>query len=338
MIVHLFPGQGDFALSPLISAVGTVPALRSALAEVFTEADRAGVEFGLTALGPRLLGRAPPSARALAAEPVGTTQLALYGVCLAIHRAMARSGAPPDRLIAVSFGEIPALVAAGCFTVADGARLACRLAQLLHSADGGLTLLRASEGQSDRLLQEVGHEDVVIACVNDPGERVLSGPIAELLDVELAAQARGMVAHRLRLPFLSHHPKLSAQAQAFASYARTLPTAPPRLPVHSAVAGSMHTADTDLPRALAACLTDPADFPPALRQAVGRATASEVALWEAGTGHALTDNARRTLPTVNARAPFTSPGSPATPGTRGFPWSAGLSSPQPRPRPSGGTT
>ncbi|MCX4744400.1 acyltransferase domain-containing protein [Kitasatospora sp. NBC_01287] len=298
--VHAFPGQGDFPLSPLPRALVAVPELRAAVAEVFRAADPAGAEFGVRPLGPWLLAPAPPSGAALAAEVPGTAQLALFGLCLAAHRALARCGLPADRLLAVSFGEIPALTAAGALAVPDGARLACRLGQLLHTAPGGLTVLRASAPRVRALLARCGAREVVVACVNDAGETVISGPPAALLDAERAAGAAGVEAARLRLPFRAHHPELREQAAAFEAFARALPWRPPRLPVHSAVAGRAYQTGSDLPRALADCLVRPAELPPVLRQAVGPGTL----VLETGTGRALSESIRRTVPGARIRAPI----------------------------------
>ncbi|WP_329571628.1 ACP S-malonyltransferase [Kitasatospora sp. NBC_01266] len=312
-IVHTFPGQGDFPLSPLARALATVPQLRAAVAEVFGAADPAGAQFGVRPLGPRLLGPAPPTGAQLAAEAPGTAQLALFGVCLAVHRTLGVRGLPADRLLAVSFGELPALTAAGALSVPDGARLSCRLGQLLHSADGGLTVLHASAPRVRALLARCGTREVVVACVNDPGETVVSGPSAALLGAERAARAAGIETARLRLPFRAHHPELHRQAAEFESYARSLPFAPLRLPVHSAVAGRAYTPASDLPRALANCLTRPADVPTVLRQAAGPGTL----VLETGTGQALSGSVRRVLPTAEVRAPVAESNFAGSPGPIG---------------------
>jgi [acyl-carrier-protein] S-malonyltransferase len=304
LTIHLFPGQGDFALTPLLRALAAVPVLCRAVAETFDAADPVGEEFGVRPIGPRLRGLRPPSAAELAAEAPGTVQLALFGVCLAVHRALTEVGLGAQRLIAVSFGEIPALTAAGAYRPADGARLACRLGQLLQArSEGGLTLLRASEQQTGALLDRAATRQVVIACVNDAAETVVSGPEAELLALEAAAGRAGIQAQRLRLPFLSHHPALQREADRFEAFARSLPVRPLALPVHSAVAGCGYTHDSDLPRALANCLIRPAQLPSVLRQAA-RGPARFI---ESGTGSALARSVGRTLPAALVQAPVADP-------------------------------
>ena len=308
-VVHLFPGQGDFSVSPLARAASAQPLVRSAVAEVFEEVDKAGAEYGLDALGPALLSSTPPTGRQLATAPVGTPQLALFGASVAVHRALWAAGLAPDRLVGVSFGEIAALTAAGVFGVADGARAACELARLLSSCEGGMTLLAAGEDAALSLIRRAQTPQVALACVNAPDETVLSGPLSDLSRAEALAEREGLATTRLRLPFLSHHPSLTDTAGAFAAAVRRLPAGEPRLAVHSAVQGRAYTAEDDLARGLADCLVRPARVPGVLRAA---ARPPFALLLEAGTGPALTRAAQRFLPPerVAAHAPLAEPDFP----------------------------
>ncbi|WP_146259089.1 acyltransferase domain-containing protein [Streptomyces tateyamensis] len=301
-VVHLFSGQGDFALTPLLRLLPRVPSLAAAVAEVFAQADRAAAEFGVAPLGPRLLGSSPPSAGALAGEPPGAVQLALFGVSLAVHRALEADGCRADRLVAVSFGEIPALTAAGCCSVADGARLAGRLGQLLTGHGGGMTLVGVGPAGTRALLDRAGPaaDTVVPACVNHRDETVLSGPLDALAAVERFAARKGVSVQRLRLPFMSHHPALAREAGAFAHYARRLRLVPPRRPVFSVVAGRLYGPDNDLPRALSACLVRSFTLPAVL----GAALPGGSLAVEAGTGRALANSVRLIDPRQRVCAPL----------------------------------
>ncbi|MEE1822640.1 acyltransferase domain-containing protein [Streptomyces sp. BE20] len=323
-VVHMFPGQGDFSLTPLLRILPRVPALARAVVEVFDEADTVAAEFGVTPIGPRLAGGRVLSAGVLAGEPPGTVQLALFGVSMAVHRAFEADGFRADRILAVSFGEIPALAAAGSCSIPDGARLACRLGQLLTGAGGGMTLLGAAEHRARRLMAEAGPGagSVVVACVNHAGETVLSGSPDGLAAVESSARRRGVVVHRLRLPFMSHHPALAREAGAFAHYARQLHLGPPQRPVYSAVAGRFHRRDTDLPRALSACLVRAFALP----EVIGPALVGASQVLEAGTGRTLTTSVRLAMPHVVALAPVFDGGWP-TAGTGGHAGDRGRPSP-----------
>ncbi|MBO8192203.1 acyltransferase domain-containing protein [Streptomyces oryzae] len=310
-VVHLFPGQGDFAVSPLIRAARTHAVVRAAATEVFAQIDEVSDAYGVPALGPALLGDTPPSGRELAAGPLGTTQVALFGASMAIHRALCAIGAAPRRIVAVSFGEIAALTAAGVFGLRDGTHIACRLSRFLSRCRGGMTMLAAGAGEAERLVAAAGVSRVAVACVNDPAETVLSGPVQELDQVEERAADLGVTAVRLRLPFSSHHPSLTEQAEGFAAAIRTLPAQPAHTPVHSAVHGGPYGRGDDVYAGLAACLTHPARLPGVL----GRAAAPGPALLlESGTGQALTRSAQRVLArhgsAVLARSPLAEPDFP----------------------------
>ncbi|MGI5346999.1 ACP S-malonyltransferase [Streptomyces sp. CA-250714] len=311
VVVHLFPGQGDFAVSPLVRAVRAHPVLRAAAAEVFAQVDEVSRTYGIPALGRALLGDTPPSGRELAAAPLGTPQVALFGASMAVHRALCAVGAAPQRMVAVSFGEIAALTAAGVFGVPDGTHIACRLARWLSRCRGGMTLLSAGAAEAERLITAAGTRRVAVACVNDPVETVLSGPAQELDRVEEYATDHGVDAVRLRLPFSSHHPSLTTQAKGFAAAIRTLPAHPAHTPVYSAVHGGPYGRGDDVYRGLAACLTHPARLP----EVLGRAAApGPTLLLEAGTGQALTRSAQRVLvqqqSTGAARSPLNDPDFP----------------------------
>lgn len=317
--VHLFPGQGDFSVSTLVASARTTPGLRKATHEVFEQVDTVTAERGLPRLGPWLLGPEPPSGRALASASTGTSQLALFGASMAVHRALSEAYGVPSAAVGVSFGELAALTAAGVFTVADGARAAHDLALALTFCPGALTALACPERSARELLEEAGvagtgtgAADVVVAVVNDERSVVVSGPVAALALVEKAAADRRVGAVRLRLPFSSHHPALGHAAREFATAVRAYPRSAARFPVHSAVAGRRYGPTDDLAARLADCLVRPASVPPVLRQVLAYRPG---VLFEAGTGSALASSARTVLaadldPAPAVHAPLAEPAFP----------------------------
>ncbi|MFJ8387753.1 ACP S-malonyltransferase [Streptomyces sp. NPDC094438] len=292
--IHLFPGQGDFPLSPLLRARGR---LRGITREVFEEVDLVSARHGLPLLAPWLLGSAPPSGRELARAPAGVAQLALFGASLAVHRALRESLGPPDAMVGVSFGEIAALTAAGAFDLTGGAEIAWELGRILTSTcPGGLTLLGCGESAAHDLLSHPAARDIAVACVNDEQETVVSGPVGQLRLMEKAAAEREIPAVRLRLPFSSHHPALRRQAGEFARVVRRHPVRPTNCVVLSAVARRRYAPGEDVPARLADCLVLPAHVPDAITLAAGHTLPGQtVRLFEAGTGSALSRNARRIL-------------------------------------------
>ncbi|MFE9017989.1 acyltransferase [Streptomyces sp. NPDC007808] len=299
-MVHLFPGQGDFPVAPLLRAATEHKGVRAAADEVFTAVDAVAAERGLRPPGPWLFGPEPPRGRDLARAEPGLLQLCLYGACLTAHRALVLRHGEPRAVLGVSFGEIPALAAAGVYDLGDGARIALDLAAVQSVCPGGLTLLACGEHAGQALIRAAGG-GAVVACVNHDAEIVVSGSPAHLAAVQEVAAAARVRAVRLPLPFAAHHPDLSAQAERFAAAVRRYPRHASRRPVHSAVAGRAYRADDDLALRLADCLIRPAHLPQAVRQV---AAARPAALYEAGTGGSLARSVRavlgRTAPQVHA--------------------------------------
>ncbi|WP_226599136.1 acyltransferase domain-containing protein [Streptomyces violascens] len=292
--MHLFPGQGDFRLTPLLRASGP---LRRAAREVLEEVDQVSARHGLPLLAPWLLGATPPSGRDLAKAPPGVMQLAQFGASLAVHRALCERFGTPDAVVGVSFGEIAALTAAGAFEPAEGAEIAWELGRILiGTCPGGLTLLGCGDRAACSLLSRAAAQDTAVACVNDDRETVVSGPVNQLQRVEKAAAGRGVEAVRLRLPFSSHHPALRRQSEEFTQAVRRHPARPTRCMVVSAVARRCYVPGEDLAARLADCLVLPAHVPDAVTLAAAHLLPGQaLRLYEAGTGSALSQNARRIL-------------------------------------------
>ncbi|MBB5866928.1 [acyl-carrier-protein] S-malonyltransferase [Allocatelliglobosispora scoriae] len=290
--VHLFPGQGDFAVSSLAAGLRRSDALRRTAVAVFDQVDQVATERELPELGPWLLSADPPSGRDLAAAPAGTPQLAMYGVAVLLHQALCNVRGVPRAVLGVSFGEIAAMTAAGILSISDGARIAHDLARILTACPGALTQLSCDEKTAEKLIAAADAWDVAVACVNDDRESIVSGSLAGLAAVELQAEKDGVDTARLRLPFAAHHPSFTPQAAEFARAVRSYPLGAARFPIYSAVAGRAYTSDDDLAAGLADCLIRPVRLPGVLHQI---ADLRPTALFEAGTGSALSRSARRVL-------------------------------------------
>ncbi|GAA2113291.1 hypothetical protein GCM10009759_56760 [Kitasatospora saccharophila] len=313
--VHMFPGQGDFPVQTLYLAAARDGALRRALHAVYEEIDAAlaaGPEAGPPpALVALLLGEHPPGGRELAQGPTGLQQLAHHGAALAWHRVLAERHGPPDALLAVSFGELAALTAAGAWTVGAGATAALQLARVLAGAPGALTLIGCGEERAAELAARAGAGRVAVGCVNSPRECVLGGPPEQLAAVEELAAARGLTAVRLRLPFGSHHPELADQRARFEALLRGgPPIGPPAVPLYSAVAGRRYTPADDLAARAADCLVRPAHLPRILALLAAH---GHTDYHEAGPGSALGRNAADCLRGTGARVAGTTTDETSTP-------------------------
>ncbi|MFI6519053.1 ACP S-malonyltransferase [Spirillospora sp. NPDC050679] len=310
----LFAGTGAAGAPDLAALSAAVPGAAPVVEQVVGTVQEAVRD------SPPLPGAAWPSLRAVlledpgsyreAARVPGLPQLAAYTASVAVERVLRAGGLRPGFAVGQSFGEIAAMVCAGVFTVADGARMAAELVGVLsrHGAGGGLGLLATGEAgalecirlaEADR---EAGR--VVVACLNAPQATVVSGPEEALERVLAAARGSGVRAVRLAVPYLSHHPAMAGADLEWYEMIRRFPQRPLRVPVYSPVRGRAYRDDDDLHRALADCIVKPVRLPETLQE-VRRAGATVFV--EGGAGDALCQCARLSVPGAPTVAPLPPP-------------------------------
>ncbi|MBO2440874.1 acyltransferase domain-containing protein [Actinomadura nitritigenes] len=288
----LFAGTGSAGVPDLPSLARSGPAAARAAADVL-DAVQEGLPDGWPSMRAILL-EDPAGYRAAARVP-GVAQLAGYASSVAVDRALRALGVQPGFAVGQSFGEIAAMVCAGVFAIADGARMAVSLVDVLarRGAGGGMALLEAGEDGARACIDDAAAPEVVVACLNAPSVTVVSGPDAPLEAVLRTARDSGVRAVRLAVPYLSHHPAMAGADDEWYAMIRAYPQRPLELVVHSPVRGRAYRDDDDLHRALADCIVKPVRLPEALR-AVHAAGATVFA--EAGSGNALCQCARLSVP------------------------------------------
>ncbi|MEU4825019.1 ACP S-malonyltransferase [Actinomadura citrea] len=297
----LFPGTGSAGVPDLPALARTGPGAARAVADVLD-----AVQEGLPPNGwPRLRSilMDDPGGYREAARTPGVAQLAGYAASVAVDRALRAHGVHPRFAVGQSFGEIAALVCAGAFSIADGARMGVSAVGVLarHGGGGGMGLLEAGEDRTRACIEAAGEPEVVVACLNAPQVTVVSGPDGPLDAVLDAARGEGVNAVRLAVPYLSHHPVMAGADEEWYAMIRGFPQRPLELTVHSPVRGRAYRDDDDLHRAMADCIVKPVRLPEALR-AVHAAGAT--VFTEAGAGNALCQCARLTLPDARTMAPL----------------------------------
>ncbi|MFC9974577.1 ACP S-malonyltransferase [Spirillospora sp. NPDC127200] len=318
----LFAGTGAAGAPDLAALSAAVPDAAPVVEQVVGTVQEAVRD------SPPLEGAAWPSLRAVlledpasyreAARVPGLPQLAAYTASVAVERVLRAGGLRPGFAVGQSFGEIAAMVCAGVFTVADGARMAAGLVRVLsrHGAGGGLGLLatgesgaleciRRAEADRDADREAAGEAgQVVVACLNAPQATVVSGPEEALERVLAAARGSGVRAVRLAVPYLSHHPAMAGADLEWYEMIRRFPQRPLRVPVYSPVRGRAYRDDDDLHRALADCIVKPVRLPETLQE-VRRAGATVFV--EGGAGDALCQCARLSVPGAPTLAPLPPP-------------------------------
>lgn len=297
----LYPGTGSAGAPDLPALARMGPAAARAAADVLDAVQEGLPRTGWPSLRTVLLD--DPGAYRAAARVPGVAQLAGYAASVAADRALRAAGVQPAHAVGQSFGEIAALVGAGAFTIADGARMAVALVGVLarRGRGGGLGLLETGEDGARACIRGAAEPQVVVACLNAPGVTVVAGPDTALERVLDTARGRGVRAVRLAVPYLSHHPAMAGADDEWYAMIRRYPRRPLEHPVHSPVRGRAYHDGDDLHRALADCIVKPVRLPQTLR-AVRDAGAT--VFTEAGAGDALCQCARLTLPGVRTLAPL----------------------------------
>ncbi|TDD15579.1 acyltransferase domain-containing protein [Actinomadura sp. KC06] len=300
----LFAGTGSAGAPDLPALARTGRAAARAVADVLDAVQEGLPRTRWPSMRTILLD--DPAAYRAAARTPGVAQLAGYAASVAADRALRSGGVQPAYAVGQSFGEIAALVGAGAFAIADGARMAVSLVGVLarRGRGGGMGLLETGEdgpGGARAVIAAAAEPQVVVASVNAPSATVVAGPDGPLERVLDAARGRGVRAVRLAVPYLSHHPAMAGADDEWYTMIRRYPQRPLELPVHSPVRGRAYHDGDDLHRALADCIVKPVRLPEALR-AVHAAGATVFA--EAGAGNALCRCARLTVPGARTLTPL----------------------------------
>jgi acyl transferase domain-containing protein len=261
----LCPGQGAYFPGALRDARGTHPVIGETLDAIDAVASEqfggSVSEFVCEDLDGDAAGR-------LEREP-WITQLAIYGIDVAVYRALEAQGLRPGAVAGHSFGEIAALTCAGAFTVEDGAALVCHRIRALEAVDvagGWMAAVAADSGRAGTLVDLLADDRLAVAAENHSGQTVLSGPGPTMEMARAVARALRVSFVPLQSPWPFHCPLMSPAVARFAAEAGRVRQRPLEVPVFSPILERWYT-DGD---ALAACLAEhlvrPVRFGDAIRR------------------------------------------------------------------------
>jgi [acyl-carrier-protein] S-malonyltransferase len=266
----LFPGQG----SQTTDMRETVELHRPDL-----------LELASTEVGPDLFERASDGTR--------WAQPAIFCAALAGWESQ-RAGVQPDVMAGHSLGEITALVAAEAISAEDGLRLVAARGRLMQEAadetgDGGMTAVRAREGNRETIAEVAAGAGVAIANDNAPDQLVLSGSLSALDQAEAELKERGIRGKRLPVAGAFHSPLMRPAVEPFRAIVESTEFAEPRVPVMSCVTAQPFE---DIPRELVRALTEPVRWLDVVRALEQRGVTDFV---ETGPGGVLTNLVKKSL-------------------------------------------
>jgi acyl transferase domain-containing protein len=300
--VGLCPGQGGYRRGAL-DAVCTRPRAAEAVAVVD---DTASEVLGRSLLATLAEHAALRDEELFAAEPE-LVQLAVFATSVGVFEVFRADGARVSVLVGHSLGEIAALVCSGGLSVAEGTRILCHRLAVLREHDisgGGMLALACGRERAERILELLPTAGAVVAVDNGPLQTAVSGPAEGLRRVERIAEAIGVASTRLHAAHPFHNALLRTSRDALAERIRGHRGRTFAIPVFSPVLGRYYRGQDDLGELLAAHLTSPVQFGPALQ----RAHAAGARVWiELGAGRTLTNLVRSVRPEDTLLAPLSGP-------------------------------
>jgi acyl transferase domain-containing protein/acyl carrier protein len=260
----LFPGQGSYQAEAFAVARRRYPVVQALLADIDAVSEEV---YGTSLSGILFTGRGPDLTQLSTAHEPWVAQLAIYAISMAAHRVLVDQGVRPDVITGHSLGEITALVAAGAYTIADGARLVVervRVIEELGVSDGKMVALAVPEDRARRLIEVVDAEQLSVAALNHRGQTVCSGPSRDVVRLLGVARLLDITATELISPYAFHSPVLAPAVPVLAARIAKLPRHPLTVPVYSAMGRGYYSDDQDLPNEIAAQLVRPVHFAEAL--------------------------------------------------------------------------
>src|SRR5215212_8654166 len=235
--------------------------------------------------------RSRPDLFERAADGTRWAQPAIYCAALAGAEEL---DVEPDVMAGHSLGEITALVAAGALAADDGLRLVAARGRFMQDAaeetgDGGMTAVRAREGNRETIAEVAAASDVAIANDNAPDQLVLSGAVTALDRAEADLKERGVRGKRLPVAGAFHSPLMEPAVEPFRAVVDSVEFGEPRVPVMSCVTAQPFE---NISRELVRALTEPVRWLDVVRALDARGVTEFV---ETGPGGVLTNLVNKSL-------------------------------------------
>ncbi|HVG22046.1 MAG TPA: type I polyketide synthase, partial [Blastocatellia bacterium] len=222
----------------------------------------------------------PLSGNAAATE---VAQPAIITASIAGLRVMERFGIKGDVAVGHSLGEVTALHWAGVFDEEGSIRIAAGRAKAMNDSGASPGCMASIKGNRHEVEALLNGDPVVIACLNSPGQTVVSGAATAVQSLVARAQARGRTAIRLPVSHAFHSPLLASAVPLLADHLARASFCAPSRKVFSTVTAAPISSNEDLRELLYQQLTAPVRF----FEAATAAAADADLFIEVGPGHVL---------------------------------------------------
>ncbi len=277
-IAFLFPGQGSQYPGMLRELVRDVPAA----AATMRKCSDIMASHGWPTFAEMAWSENPPFG-----SDLFLTQAAMLLADAIMLAAMEERGIQPALVAGHSYGEYPALLAAGVWDIEQALRATrarCDAIQSCPTARGTMLATTAPLEVVEELLASLG-ELVFVANHNAPDQVVVAGAKASLERVSAVLAARSYQCRALAVPSVFHTPLMQGAVEPFAAALRTFAFAAPKMPLFSSVANRYLAGPQEVAANLTAQLVTPVRYVDLVRQITAE---HNTVLVEVGPQQALT--------------------------------------------------
>jgi acyl transferase domain-containing protein/NAD(P)-dependent dehydrogenase (short-subunit alcohol dehydrogenase family) len=193
---------------------------------------------------------------------VWQTQLSLLVADMILYELLTALGARADRVSGHSFGEFPALVAAGAWSFEAAARATRARCAAIQSCPGALGVMMSVEAPAamlERLIQETDLP-LYISVRNAPDQTVVAGD--ERAAAKLAERLRqdNIFTHMLPVPRPFHTPLMEGMKEPWASALARISIEPPLIPILSSVSNRYVAEPDEIRENLISQMTRPVHY------------------------------------------------------------------------------
>ncbi|WNZ28006.1 amino acid adenylation domain-containing protein [Leptolyngbya sp. NK1-12] len=166
------------------------------------------------------------------------TQPALFAVEYALAQLWQSWGVQPAAMIGHSIGEFVAACLAGVFSLENALTLvATRGRMMAELPPGAMLSVRLAAAEVEPHLSA----DLAIAAINGPALCVVSGPTAQIAQLQQKLEAAEVACKLLHTSHAFHSPMMESIIEPFGQLVRTVQLSPPRIPFVSTVTANWIT-------------------------------------------------------------------------------------------------
>lgn len=231
-VVFMFPGQGAQHIGMARELYEGEPEFRRHMDECASRL-RPQMDSDLLELIYPAAGESERAAGRLA-QPALTLP-ALFTIEYALAQLWLSWGIEPRALIGHSFGEYGAACVAGVFSLEDGLKLAVARGRLMQQLPAGaMTAVRLSEAD---MLPHLG-DRLSISAVNSNSSCTVTGPVAEIANLEQRLTEKRVGFRRLDVPFAYHSSMVEAILPEFTAVVSGVTLKAPSIPYVSSLTGT----------------------------------------------------------------------------------------------------